>query len=395
MKRVLSIALVLLLVFSLSSVAFATDAPVLSVSGIKNDEYATVTVTLPANSKVTNGLWLLEYDSTVLEFDAEGTKALSENVVCGISKKLTDTCVIAVMTNERLVNETQLAVFGFKVIDPEAESASFTLKSAEVRVSDSALGTSSYEVTSTAVDYPFTIQNCTHESITWDATKTIASTCLEHGTEFGTCDVCGKEFSRELPLGDHAYVWTTTTPPDFDNDGSEHGVCSVCGDETDRIVPHLIRGIVFKPEAGVIYDEESDIVRCILPKTDANSFITDNIEYAELVKNRTRDAEAAQCGYIGTGSEFFMVVDGVEVDLVKVAVFADVDGNGTISTTDARLALRAAASLDVLTDVQLAAANTTADGSDAITTSDARAILRMAASLDAPADVMAAVYSAS
>lgn len=72
--------------------------------------------------------------------------------------------------------------------------------------------------------------------------------------------------------------------------------------------------------------------------------------------------------------------------VLSITVFAytngDVDGNGKIVASDARLALRYSAQLEVLTDEQIAAADV--DGSGKVTASDARKILRVAAHLDAP-----------
>ena len=62
------------------------------------------------------------------------------------------------------------------------------------------------------------------------------------------------------------------------------------------------------------------------------------------------------------------------------ALLGDVDGNGKVSTEDARTALRAAIGLDRLTDEQKRLAD--ADGNGNITTNDARSILRTAIGLD-------------
>lgn len=59
----------------------------------------------------------------------------------------------------------------------------------------------------------------------------------------------------------------------------------------------------------------------------------------------------------------------------------DVNGDGKVTAMDARLALRAAAQVDVLTDAQLKAADTDFNGR--ITAMDARAILRAAAQIEA------------
>lgn len=62
------------------------------------------------------------------------------------------------------------------------------------------------------------------------------------------------------------------------------------------------------------------------------------------------------------------------------ASLGDVDNNGRLTPSDARLALRFAARLESLTDEQIAAADINSDGS--VTPADARILLRIAARLD-------------
>lgn len=58
----------------------------------------------------------------------------------------------------------------------------------------------------------------------------------------------------------------------------------------------------------------------------------------------------------------------------------DIDGDGKVSSADARLALRAAVELDTLTDAQKMAADLDGDGT--VTTADARKILRKSVGLE-------------
>ncbi len=66
--------------------------------------------------------------------------------------------------------------------------------------------------------------------------------------------------------------------------------------------------------------------------------------------------------------------------LAPLFVIGDVDNNGKIESTDARLALRAAVKLETLTEAQTKAADADKDGE--ITSSDARLILRAAVGLE-------------
>ncbi|MBE6812232.1 MAG: hypothetical protein E7523_05060 [Ruminococcaceae bacterium] len=77
----------------------------------------------------------------------------------------------------------------------------------------------------------------------------------------------------------------------------------------------------------------------------------------------------------GTGTK--LVLDcGIEFELV---VIGDVDGDGEVSSIDARNTLRNAVGLDTLTDAQLKAADFNSDGS--VSSVDARGILRRAVGL--------------
>lgn len=66
---------------------------------------------------------------------------------------------------------------------------------------------------------------------------------------------------------------------------------------------------------------------------------------------------------------------------VEIAVFGDVDGSGEIEVSDARLALRAAVSLDKLQGAKFVAGSL---GEDGISVSSARSILRAAVGLESP-----------
>jgi hypothetical protein len=68
-------------------------------------------------------------------------------------------------------------------------------------------------------------------------------------------------------------------------------------------------------------------------------------------------------------------------DTVEIAVLGDIDSNGEVNVSDARLALRAAVKLDTLTGVYEVAAKV---GHDQISVSEARLILRAAVKLDEP-----------
>ena len=63
------------------------------------------------------------------------------------------------------------------------------------------------------------------------------------------------------------------------------------------------------------------------------------------------------------------------------AYYGDVNGDGRVNSTDARLALRAAAKLDALKEEEFKRADVNGDG--LVNSTDARSVLRMAAKLEA------------
>ncbi|MCR5690350.1 MAG: hypothetical protein K6G71_08895, partial [Clostridiales bacterium] len=83
----------------------------------------------------------------------------------------------------------------------------------------------------------------------------------------------------------------------------------------------------------------------------------------------------------GTGSTVTIAV-GDTVVTKTIVVTGDVDGDGQVNASDARLALRAAAKLDELGGAFASAADP--DSSDTVNATDARMILRAAAKLDDP-----------
>lgn len=75
-----------------------------------------------------------------------------------------------------------------------------------------------------------------------------------------------------------------------------------------------------------------------------------------------------------------MILSILPVSLASAAMLGDIDGDGKISSDDARLALRASVRLEALTEAQKLLADVDFDGE--VTSSDARSILRAAVGLE-------------
>lgn len=116
--------------------------------------------------------------------------------------------------------------------------------------------------------------------------------------------------------------------------------------------------------------------------------------YLDLPENLTTDEIIAQvvAGRWGSGKDRKrkLAFAGYDWDTVQAGVteymqalkrvMGDLDGDGKVTAADARLALRAAVGLEILTDEQKKAADINKDGK--ITAADARLVLRKAVGLD-------------
>ena len=149
--------------------------------------------------------------------------------------------------------------------------------------------------------------------------------------------------------------------------------------ETESTTKH-----VTVPTADIIASvaEKVDTVKAAKTEEGSDALVAVYGTNAAAVRNAASGAkivdkdgkDVSDTAPLATGMK--IVLDG---ETVEIAVLGDVDGNGEISVTDARLALRQAVSLEKLEGVYLLAAKV---GSDAVSVSEARKILRAAVGLD-------------
>ena len=222
--------------------------------------------------------------------------------------------------------------------------------------------------------------------------------------------------------GAHVFgEWQMAAPASCTAAGAQKRSCSACGyEQTEEIPPlgHQWVHILVPPENGLVGIEFDECCRCkqtknevILP-TDWNPAPEEPT--TEMLTAPLEPATGAPDGSSGT-TPAPVPVDppteplptapplppppptpsfpptaptaatepiAPEPTAPKPAIrVGDVDGDGSITSADARLALRAAVKLDVLRETAQKAADV--DNDEKITTSDARKILRAAVSLDA------------
>lgn len=126
------------------------------------------------------------------------------------------------------------------------------------------------------------------------------------------------------------------------------------------------------------FDDENRIVTISAGLT-ADS-VKSLLEIKDVKVIDKNDEESASNALVGTGCKIRLIDDNGTVSEYTVLVPMDVNGDGKISASDARSALRVSAKLDELHGVFLTAAD--ADDNDKITASDARKILRVSAKLE-------------
>lgn len=138
-------------------------------------------------------------------------------------------------------------------------------------------------------------------------------------------------------------------------------------------LPAVSDKLILKEGSVYVADHENRI--CIIPKCQNASTIASNVanEYFEVA--------ASTDLYVGTGNGFIIIYDADHNMLSQYGtlVIGDVNGDGNITSIDAREALRAAVGLTQLSEIFAKAADANGDGK--LKAEDARTILRTSVGL--------------
>ena len=244
-----------------------------------------------------------------------------------------------------------------------------------------------------------------------------------------TCTYCkgnghymGKGKVDEAPYEKHNDSWVIITPASCatGTKGTRHRVCADCGKETKGVETYsqnhtfnkLIKTIPATTESNAIEvyqcanctatinrEKEGTMLKPqkltvkVAPhiKVKSSGLVVADISVkakdllASSNGTKVLDAKGNEVKgneQLGTGMKLVLIVNGKIIDTKVIAVMGDIDGNGNISVTDARLVLRAAVSLEKYTGAQFTACNIGFNG--AISVNDARSVLRAAVSLESP-----------
>lgn len=220
----------------------------------------------------------------------------------------------------------------------------------------------------------------------------IDSTCTSYGSfnEVVYCKVCHEkmsEVSKTIEMKPHTYgEWQIKVASTLEKEGIEARTCSVCSHEETRPVAKLEPvEITVKEDSANINNRDGFVT--IIPDLSAEEIVSSTGGNTKIFKNG-KEVIIDKDTKLATGMHVVIIVNGEIIAAREIVVMGDVDCDGEIKVSDARLALRAAVSLDKVEGAVQSAASITHGLEENIAVSDARYILRAAVSLDSPADWM-------
>ena len=275
-----------------------------------------------------------------------------------------------------------------------------------------------------------TIDALGHDLVHHDA---VAATCTTDGNkEYDSCTRCDyTTFEKTDALGHTEVIDEAVAPTCTENGLTDGKHCSVCNEvlvaqETVDALGHVPAEAVKENEVAATVKAEGSydsVVYCSvceaelsrekvtvdkLPETkievkenDHMKFLADkgiliidgSVTKETLMKNSnatniaTADGAAPENNTLKTGMKLLMFVGTEQTDCVSLALLGDINRDGDVSVSDARLALRKAVGLDELDVCEFHAADV--DFSNDVSVADARTILRIAVQLETGTDLIA------
>ena len=205
-----------------------------------------------------------------------------------------------------------------------------------------------------------------------------AATC----TTAQKCTVCNELLVSAL-RHDYSAEWTVDKAATATEEGSKSHHCTRCDAKTDiTVIPKLITKLSLKTgtefttdDAGYMLGQVKAITAADIKSKIANSS-------ASITVTDKNSKALADNAPVGTGAKINLVDDtGKIVDTLTVVISGDANGDGAVTTDDARDILRAAVGIADLSGAYAKAAKVTTEKAE-ITTDDARKILRRAVGLE-------------
>ncbi len=223
--------------------------------------------------------------------------------------------------------------------------------------------------------------------------------CTSAGSKLRVCSVCGYVENEVVePLGHQAEEWTVLKEATAFNEGLRQGVCTVCGETFTEVIPIIsdvlpddVKMLTLNDDSYLSFNDERTCVLGITTGTSVGDVISE-FEYSDYIISVSIDTGNQGISIVdstenaATGLFLFLIGydsttgDYTYIDTMCLIVKGDLDGSGTVSVADARLALRVSAGLEALGSAYELAGDL--DGSGAINVSEARTILRVASKLE-------------
>ena len=130
----------------------------------------------------------------------------------------------------------------------------------------------------------------------------------------------------------------------------------------------------FLADKGILIIDGSVTTETLMKNSNATNIVT-------------ADGKALEQNTLKTGMKLLLFVGDEQTDSVSLALLGDINCDGEVDVSDARLALRKAVGLDDLDQCRFHAADTNLDNE--ISVVDARTILRIAVQLETSTDLIA------
>lgn len=223
-----------------------------------------------------------------------------------------------------------------------------------------------------------------HEHVPYTV-PAVQATCIAAGkTEGKNCSVCGDIIAAQQKTAKTAHKWnsgTVSVAPTEAENGLKTFKCIICGTTRTESIPKLQdEGFVINVNESVKLSAE-DFVVALSGLTVQDIINGSNVD--NIVSHDGKNVDASS--KISTGMKAVRKVNGIKNE-IDIVIMGDVDGNGSVTVADARLALRGAVLLDRYSGAFFKAANVT--GGETISVSDARKILRIAVALENGKDLL-------
>ncbi len=222
-------------------------------------------------------------------------------------------------------------------------------------------------------------------------------TCSETGQKHKVCSICGENSAPVvIPKTEHTLGAFEVLEKSADGTSAKvKYTCLVCGEEVIDVIvlgdtnnngnlnedeePKITR-IVPNDDSPLKVDYKTMIIRNVAPGETVEEFLSEFKNSAIFTVHGLDNGLVSDGDGMATGFKVDNVDKDGAVTEYTVSVTGDINGDGDVTSSDAREILRTSSALQKLENEYFVSADTNGDGK--ITASDARKTLRVSASLD-------------